>query len=183
MGKILTMKRTLVTFLLAAWLLPLAALAGDPAFNGRWRLDPARSTALDGWHKMDLVIALDGTKVALTYDMLWIKSRVVATNTADTARPVEQKNFFRVEQRHMAVYPAKGGVTRLTADWLDRGRTLRTEAFTPVEVSQGDVVMRVTSEYRVGETGDTLTLIELHSTRNRPLVYVFTKVPAEAAKN
>jgi hypothetical protein len=94
---------------------------------------------------------------------------------------VELKDFFRVEQRHMAVYPAKNGVTKASAAWIDGGRVLRTEAFTPVEVSQGDVFMRITSEYRVGETGDTLTLIELHSTRNRPLVYVFKKVPAEAA--
>ena len=32
------------------------------------------------------------------------------------------------------------------------------------------------------EGGQTLLLIELHSTRERPLVYLFTKVPAEAAK-
>ena len=115
--------------------------------------------------------------------MLWRTSRVVATNKLDTAQPVELKDFFRVEQRHMAVYPAKGGVTTATAAWIDGGRVLRTEALTPVEVSQGNVSMRITSEYRVSETGDTLTLIELHSTRNRPLVYVFKKVPAEAAKN
>jgi hypothetical protein len=158
-----------------------AALAANPALTGRWRLDPARSTALDGWHKVDLVVALDGTRVALTYDMLWIRSKVVVTNTVDTAHPVELKNFFRIEQRHMAVYPAKHGITQATAAWIDGGRTLRTEVFTPVEISQGEVLMRMTSEYRVSETGDTLTLIELHSTRNRPLVYVFNKVPTEAA--
>lgn len=163
--------------------LAAAASAANPALAGRWRMDPALSTALDGWHKMDLVIALDGTKVAVTHDMLWRTSQVVATNTLDTAQPVELKDFFRVEQRHMAVYPAKGGVTTATAAWIDDGRVLRTEAFTPVEVSQGNVVMRITTEYRVSETGDTLTLIELHSTRNRPLVYVFKKVPAEAAAN
>jgi len=159
-----------------------AVAAANPALAGHWRMDPALSTALDGWNKMDLVVALDGTQVALTHDMLWRTSRVVETNTVDTAQPVELKKFFRIEQRHMAVYPAKGAVTKVTAAWIDGGRTLRTEALTPVEVSQGDVLMRITSEYRVSETGDTLTLIELHSSRNRPLVYVFKKVPAEAAQ-
>lgn len=163
--------------------LAAAASAANPALAGRWRMDPALSTALDGWHKMDLVIALDGTKVAVTHDMLWRTSHVVATNALDTAQAVELKDFFRIEQRHMAIYPAKGGVTQATAAWIDDGRVLRTEAFTPVEVSQGNVVMRITSEYRVSETGDTLTLIELHSSRNRPLVYVFKKVPVEAAAN
>ena len=172
-------KRMILGGLLALGL--AATLVANPALAGRWRLDPALSTALDGWHKLDLVIALDGSKVALTHDMLWRTSQVVATNTLDTARPVELKGFFRIEQRHMAVYPAKHGVTTATAAWIDGGRTLRTEVFTPVEVSQGDVLMRITSEYRVSETGDTLTLIELHSSRNLPLVYVFKKVPAEAA--
>jgi hypothetical protein len=59
---------------------------------------------------------------------------------------------------------------------------LRTEVHTPVEVSQGDVIMRITTEYRVSELGDKLTVIELHSSRNRPLVYVFNRVTEEAAK-
>jgi hypothetical protein len=173
--------RTILGCLGALWL--VAAASANPALAGRWRLDPTLSTALDGWNKMDLVVALDGTQVALTHDMQWRSTKLVATNTLDTAQAVELKDFFRVEQRHMAVYPAKQGVTRATAAWIDGGRTLRTEVFTPVEVSQGDVLMRITSEYRVSETGDTLTLIELHSSRNRPLVYVFKQVPAEAAQN
>ena len=174
-------KRTIIGALLVLGL--AASAAANPALAGRWRFEPTLSTALDGWHKIDLVVTLEGTKVSLTHDMLWIRSKVVATNTFDTAQPVELKDFFRIEQRHMAVYPAKHGVTKATASWIDGGRVLRTEALTPVEVSQGNVLMRITTEYRVSETGDTLTLLELHSTRNRPLVYVFKKVPAEAAVN
>jgi hypothetical protein len=177
----LTACKRLIAGGLLALALASAAMAANPALAGRWRFEPTLSTALDGWHKMDLVIALEGTQVAVTYDMLWIRSKVVATNAYDTARPVEAKGYFRVEQRHMAVYPAKGGVTTATAAWIDGDRVLRTEALSPVEVSQGNVAMRITSEYRVSETGDTLTVIELHSSRNRPLVYVFKKVPAEAA--
>jgi hypothetical protein len=81
----------------------------------------------------------------------------------------------------MAVYPAKGGVTHTTAEWIDDNRTLRTETHTPVEVSQGNVNMRITSEYRIGEGGKTLTLIELHSSRSRPLVYFFRKVEEEVS--
>jgi hypothetical protein len=42
--------------------------------------------------------------------------------------------------------------------------------------------MRLYDEYRLLEGGQQLLLIELHSTRERPLVYHFTKVPAEAAR-
>jgi hypothetical protein len=42
--------------------------------------------------------------------------------------------------------------------------------------------MRIYSEYRLLEGDQTLLLIELHSSRSRPLVYRFTRVPEEAAK-
>jgi hypothetical protein len=108
--------------------------------------------------------------------MQWRSTKLEATNTFDTAQPVSLAHMFRVEQRHMAVYPARSGVTHATAAWIDGGRTLRLEVETPVEVSQGNVTMRIYSEYRLGELGDTLTLIELHSSRERPLVYLFNKV-------
>jgi hypothetical protein len=174
------LKRILLSGLAA---LSCAVLASaKPTIEGRWRLDPAASSALDGWSKMDLSVALDGSKVALTYHMQWRNTLHDAANVLDTAGPVELRNFFRVEQRHMAVYPAKVGGTKARAEWIDGGATLRTEVLTPVEVSQGDVTMRITSEFRVSETGDKLTVIELHSTRNRPLVYVFNKIKAEDAK-
>ena len=156
-------------------------LAATPDMNGRWRMDPALSSALDGWQKMDLIIAVDGPQVAVTYAMQWRKTQREATNVYDTAGPVKSDDYFRIEQRHMAVYPAKEGTTTATAEWLDHGRTLRVEATSLVEVSQGDVAMRIFQEFRVSELGDRLTLIELHSTRNRPLVYVFAKITNEEA--
>lgn len=164
----------LLTFLLLAAL--AAAAHANPAFNGRWRLDAAASSALDGWNQAELVIAVDGSRVAIRHDMTWRTTRVQATNSFDTQTATELRDFFRIEARHMSVYPAKDAVTRARAEWIDAGRTLRTEAFTSVEVSQGDVPLRVTSEYRLGELGDTLTVIELRSSRPRPLVYVFRKV-------
>lgn len=176
------MKRTLLTLLLGFALLPLAALAADPAINGRWRLDPARSTALDGWSTADLVISTDGTKVGFVYDMTWHATKVSVNQTADTAAATAITDFFRIDQRHMAVYARPTAAAQVTATWLDGGRTLRVEALVPLEISQGNTTMRLYQEYRLLEGGNELVLIELHNTRSRPLVYRFTKVPAEAAK-
>ena len=104
MVRILPMKRTLLKLLLGLTLLPLAAMAGDATLNGRWRLDTTRSTALDGWSTLDLVIQTDGSKVTLRHDLTWHATKVTATNTVDTVQPVEITNFFRLDQRHMAVY-------------------------------------------------------------------------------
>jgi hypothetical protein len=175
------MKHALLKLVLGLALLPLAALAGDSAFNGRWRLDVKRSTALDGWSTMDLVIAADGSKVSLRHDMTWHATKVTATNVVDTAQPTDVSGFFRLDQRHMAVYARTKETTHVAAAWIDGGRTLRVEAQVPVETSQGDTTLRLYDEYRLLEGGE-LVLIELHSTRPRPLVYQFTKVPEESAK-
>jgi hypothetical protein len=181
---IIPMKRTLLKLLLGLALLPLAALAGDPSLlDGRWRMDTARSAALDGWTTADLVITTDGNIIMFRYDMTWHATKVTAENTVKTNTAVEHPDFFRIDQRHMAVYarPKEAALVQ-PAVWLDGGRTLRVEAQVPVETSQGNTTLRLYDEYRLLEGGQELVLIELHSTRDRPLVYHFTKVPAEAAK-
>lgn len=155
---------------------PLAASADPASFAGRWHLDRAHSTALDGWHEWDLIISVDGSQVAMKHEMKWGKTIYFATNQLDTAHAVTIPSFFRVEQRHMALYPAKGEATPVRAAWVDGGRTLKVEADTPLEISQGRTVMRIYSEYRLVEGDNELLLIELHSSRPRPLVYRFTKV-------
>lgn len=168
---------------LALLFLPLGLMAADPGFNGRWRLESDRSTALDGWTTMDLVVSVEGDEVALQHDMRWRSTRVTEINRVNVTREVELVDFFRVDQRHMAVYRPKKNVTPVRAEWLDDGRTLRVEAEVDVEVSQGDATIRIYSEYRLQEGDETLTLIELHSTRDRPLVYVFRKLaPDDTSK-
>lgn len=171
----------LMKFLLAACLLPLAAMAADSGFAGRWRLDPARSTALDGWSTLDLVITVDGSKLTMLHDLTWHATKVQATNVIDTAQQVDVLNFFRLDQRHMAVYARPKESAKVQATWLDEGRTLCVEGWVPLETSQGNTTMRLYEEYRLLEGDNELVLIELHNTRSRPLVYRFTKVPAEAA--
>lgn len=182
------MKRMLAQVLMLVALLPLAARAADAGFSGRWRLDTARSTALDGWSTLDLVIHVEGSKVTMLHDLTWHATKVQATNALDTAAASEVKNFFRLDQRHMAVYARPKESAKVTASWLDDGRTLRVEALVPLEVSQANTTMRLYDEYRLLEGGDEMVWIELHSTRSRPLVYRFTRVsetpmgPPPAAK-
>lgn len=154
----------------------------EPGLAGRWRLDPARSTALDGWSTAELVVTIDGPRVQIRHDMTWRSTKVNAVNTLDTARPADLPDYFRIDQRHMAVYAPSGKTSHVTATWIDAGRTLKVEALIPVEVSQGDATLRTYSEYRLMEGGDALMLIELQNSRPRPLVYHFTRVKEEGKK-
>ncbi len=173
------MKALLFTCLVASLPVPLSAAAAKSYFDGRWRLDTERSTALDGWTAMDLILKVDGDKVAIEHDMRWRTTRVLETNTINTRKTVSISNFFRIEQRHMAVYPPKKSKSKVSSEWLDDNRTLKVETTVPVEISQGEATMRLYYEYRLGVGNDTLTLIELHSTRNTPLVYRFRKLPSD----
>ena len=170
------MKRLLFCLLFSVLL--SAAPAASP-LEGRWRFDKASSTALDGWHEWDLVIGVTGNQVSLQHDMKWGRTTFSATNVLDLTQAAVLPNFFRVEQRHMALYPAKDATATVRASWLDSQRTLRLEGDLPVEISQGQATMRLYSEYRLLEGDNELLLIELHSSRPRPLVYHFTKVTSE----
>jgi hypothetical protein len=172
-------QKILLSALLAVVLTPLLSFAASSPFEGRWRLDKARSTALDGWSEWDLVIHVDGSRVALSYDMQWHSTQFSTVNVLDTSKEVALPNFFRVEQRHMALYPAKGQSAAVRTSWLDDNRTFRVEAEVPIEISQGQALLRLYSEYRLVEGDRELILIELHSSRPRPLLYRFTKVPTE----
>lgn len=169
--------------LLAAGLVLGVALsfAGQSDLEGRWRMDPDQSSPLSGWHAMDLIFDADGSAIDITYEMRWRRTNYRASNRVDLSKPEVTASFFRVEARHMAVYPTKGGTSTTTAEWIDGDRTLRTETQTMVEVSQGDVPMRITTEYRIGEGAETLTVIELRSSRPKPLVYFMRKVKEETS--
>lgn len=165
--------------LLIALVIPTIVSGAESPFLGRWRLDRTRSSALDGWSAWDLVLSVEGSQVGLRHDMQWGRTQFTATNLIDTAKPNTLPTFFRVEQRHMAVYPAKDQPTSARATWLDGGRTLRIEAETPVETSQGNTTLRLYTEYRLLEGDRELLVIELRSARPRPLTYLFTKVTGE----
>lgn len=164
---------------LSCLLLLVPLLASASPLEGRWRLDKARSSALDGWTDWDLTIAIDGPRVTLGHDMQWRSTKLAAANVLTLNTPARLATFFRVEQRHMAVYPAKGQPTTVQSSWLDGQRTLRVEAETPVEISQGQATLRIYAEYRLVEGDRELVVMELHSTRPRPLVYRFRKVTTE----
>jgi len=171
------MNGPLFKFILAWTVFPLVVSLADSDWNGRWRLDVERSSALDGWTNMDIGIKTSGSEISITHDMRWRSTRVLKTNVMNTGRTVKIPDFFRIEARHMAVYAPKTFSAMVSSEWLDGSRALRVEAELPVEVSQGDATIRIYSEYRMGEGGETLTLIELRSSRNNPLVYRFRRLP------
>lgn len=161
-------------------LLLVAALTRPPAppgdFAGRWVLDPSGTSALDPWREITLDVTAGDDRVVLVRRLTWgRRSATDSLNVPVDGRPVAVPFPAWLDNRHLAVWAAGEGTKRVAAQWLDEGRTLQLVSTMTVATSQGEQPMRVLSEYRLSPSGDRLTLIELRSSRNRPVIYTFVR--------
>lgn len=156
----------------------ITAMPADTAFAGRWQLDAERSTSVDPWRDFSVEIALDGDAVILK--RLWRGSREGGA-TVDSVRVVPGGGMATAkldqwpDNRHLGAYLAGDSTKTVTARWADEGRTLVTESTLTLSIQQGTRTVRIYTEYRLEPSGDELTVLELRSTRPRPLHYVFTR--------
>lgn len=154
--------------------------AGSKAgLAGTWRFDRARSTELSPWQDYTLTLSLEGDRVTFARQLGAGRRGFADKMTVDTSRP---DNVVPVamwpDNRHLGAYIGGDRTKRVRAAWLDGGRILRLSTDLVLSTSQGDRAVNILSDYKVSANGAVLTLTELRSTRNRPVVYVFNRVPA-----
>ena len=168
---------------LAGGLSHLAAAAPDAhLLAGTWRYEAARSTELSSWGALQLVITVDGPRVTLTRHLAAGRRIYDEVTALDLNRPV---NVVPVEwwpdNRHIGAYIGGDRAKHIRAELLDGGRMLRTSADLVLATQQGERAVNILTDYKVSANGAQLTLIELRSTRNDPIVYVFSRVTDAAA--
>lgn len=172
------------------WIAALVLLAGsapannpnNPDFEGQWVLQKQGSTPVDPWSNLSLEIAVDGQQV--TIERIWSAGRFrgVDDMTLEVDGGVNREPLHRwLANRHLGAEIREDTTRQVTAEWLDDGRTLRVESRYTVLTSQGRAPIRTYSEYRLSPDGRTLTLLELRSTRPRPMHYIFTRADPESA--
>jgi hypothetical protein len=160
-------------------LLPLAA--NEVTLSGTWRIDLSRSTELSPWKDYELTITIDGDRVNLSRELAWGRRKfsdvtAIDTRQRETVVPVE----MWPENRHIGAYIGGDKTKRVRAEWLDARRILRLSTDLVLATQQGARAVNTLSDYKVSAQGNELVLTELRSTRNRPIVYVFTRVTAES---
>jgi hypothetical protein len=159
----------------AALLVPLIGLADDHQLNGTWKIDRAASTAIDPWSSIQLEIEVSEREVVI--------NRTVSTGRRKSSQfhnlIIGEITMTDVEwwtgNRHIGAYMGGDGKERMVARWLDEGRTLRVESDFTLRTSQGETMVRNYYEYRLSSDGNELTVIELRSSRSRPIVHVFNR--------
>ncbi len=155
-----------------------APAAGPSPLAGRWRIDPALSTELSPWKSLDLTLAFAGNTLRVQRDLAWGRRTFSDTMTLDLAKaentvPIE----WWADNRHLGAYLGDQKTKRVRVETLDQGRLLRISADLVLETQQGPRDVNILSDYKVSASGAVLTLTELRSTRSRPVVYVFKRLP------
>lgn len=157
----------------------LPATRLDPAFAGAWALDGPRSTAIDPWNQLSLEIA-DAGAGAIDLKRHWRGSREGGAFT-DSLRVVPGRSARSApmtqwpDNRHLGAFIAGDSTKHVATRVEDGGRTLVTESRLTVSVQQGEHDLRIVTEYRLSPEGDRLDVLELRSTRPRPIHYVFRR--------
>lgn len=147
------------------------------ALAGTWRYDATRSTELSAWGTLKLIIAVEGPRVTLTRQYAAGRRTFDEVTTVDLSKTI---NIVPVEwwpdNRHLGAYVGGDKTKKFRLRLLDNGHLLRTSADLTLSTQQGDRVINILSDYKVSTNGQQLTLTELRSTRNEPIVYVFKRV-------
>lgn len=165
--------RLILPILLAA-ACPLAVPASPVA--GTWKFDPSGSTELSPWSDYVLTITVDGDTVTLERRLGAGRRGFADTMTIDLASPQTVVPVpMWPDNRHIGAYIGGDRTKRVHGEWLDDGRILRLSTDLVLTTQQGDRAVNILSDYKVTHNGARLTLTELRSTRNRPLVYVFNR--------
>lgn len=156
-----------------------AASPAPPGLAGAWRIDPARSTELSPWRSLELRIAVDGDRVILRRSFSWGRRVFEEELALDLRQAVNRVPVaYWPDNRHLGAYIGGDKHKRIRAEWLDDRRVLRLSSDLVLETQQGARDVNILSDYKLSLSGQLLTLTELRSTRQRPVVYVFTRIPS-----
>lgn len=147
---------------------------GVPQLDGKWVVDAAQSSALDPWRRIVLEIDVEGPAVTIAREVSAGRRVSSATYALLIDETVKVPVGWWTGNRHIGAYMGGDGTESIRATWLDN-RTLGVVSHYVLATSQGETPARSTYEYRLSPDGSTLTVIELRSSRDKPIVHVFNR--------
>jgi hypothetical protein len=166
----------LLPLLLLALAAPLAA--AESLLAGSWRIDLARSTELSPWKDYELTITTEGDAATIRRRLAWGRREFSDAMTVSPGQAVTVPVALWPDNRHLGAYIGGDRTKRVRSEWLDGGRVLRLSTDLVLDTQQGARAVNILSDYKVTANGELLILTEVRSTRNRPVVYVFTRATA-----
>ncbi len=147
----------------------------DHPLAGSWRIDLGRSTELSPWKDYELTFTTAGDTVTIHRRLAWGRREFTDEMTVGPGQPVIVPVALWPDNRHLGAYIGGDRTKHVRTEWIDAGRVLRLSTDLVLSTQQGERAVNILSDYKVSANGVQLILTELRSTRNRPVVYVFTR--------
>lgn len=158
--------------------LPTGAFAAKSGFAGAWKLDVAASSPIKPWDADTRVLTLDGDALTIARTLQWGQersasdvTRAILDGRTSTATPMT----YWLDTWYNNAYIGGDKQQHVTGAWIEPGRVFKLERQLALEAQQGDVPVHIYDEYRLSADGRTLKLLEIRSTRDQPLLFVFTR--------
>jgi len=157
----------------------VSSRAADSAgFAGKWKLEAGRGSSIKPWDGETLVVSLQGDTVKMDRHLSWGHDRRVSDSTtlkADGRTVTSNPVAFWLDTWYSNAYIGGDHCKRVLASWIEPGRVLAVETSLSLELQQGDVPVHIHDEYHRSSDGRTLTLLEIRSSRDQALSYVFAR--------
>lgn len=145
---------------------------------GKWKVLPELSTDLTPWPEMKLSITQEAGKVEIARHLSWGRrafdeSMTLELGKSDNVVPVK----MWADNRNLGAFINDDLVKHVKADLIDGGRLLTLDTRIMLMTQQGEREVFIHSQLQVSANGKRLTWIELRSTRSRPILQVFERLP------
>ncbi len=149
-----------------------------PELYGTWKLIPDSSSQLLLYRTVSLNIESEGNhvKIIRTWGTRFAKVDSLYLSTYGRVNLVPVDNRVWPTDVFMGVSMIPGSKDRVTANWVQKGRSLNVDETYPVLVSQGRTEVTNHTSFQLSEDGLTLTMTIRRDTRpGQPLSYVFAR--------
>ncbi len=166
--------------------LPVLAISqGDSGFNGKWALIPGRSTEIDLYGTLSLVIQQNASTVTIiqTWGIGRSFTDTLALRTGGAINQIPIRDRVWPTNVFMGISMQKGATEQVTATWEDNGMLLRVERRYDVLSSQGRQQISSIETYQLSSDKETLTFRIKRSTRRTgpEVIYVLKRSGAKQA--
>lgn len=152
-----------------------ATVSAAPEFAGSWKIDRDASSAIDPWSRILLDIEADGKAITINRTVTTGRRNHAQLYPLRIGKTVSVPVEWWTGNRHIGAYIGGDKTEKIHAEWIDDGRTLRLESHYVLATAQGETPVRSYTEYRLSADGETLTVIELRSSRHLPIVHLFNR--------
>lgn len=144
---------------------------------------PERGTDLAAWRTLDLVIAVDGDVVTITRNFAAGRRVFEDVTPIDLTKPTVVPVELYPDARYIGANISDRNQTKtVSGQWVGDGTVLRVNTDLELSTQQGEHPVNILGNYSVSTNGQQLTLIEIRSSRNQPLVYVFKRLAGAEAR-